>query len=147
MAHTKKKSKRESDGKTHSSAAQAATVPEAAEDEIPDRHRLAGIAPFPDHTDRVIEEWTRERPDLDVSSIAVINRMSRLLSLMRPEIEAVHERFGLSDPSFAVLSTLRRAGSPYQVTQRTLMDALQLTSGTISVRIDRLVRDGLVTPT
>lgn len=33
---------------------------------------------------------------------------------------------------------------PYQLSQRALTDALQLTGGTISVRIDRLERNGLV---
>ncbi len=97
-----------------------------------------------DHTDWILEGWARERPDLDVSPVAIINRLGRLQSYLRAEIGAVYERFGLSSASFAVIAALRRAGSPYQLSQRALMDTLQLTSGTISVRIDRLVQDGLV---
>ena len=97
-----------------------------------------------DHTDWILAAWARERPDLDVSSVAIINRLGWLQSYLHAEIGPVFERFGLTDPSFAVISTLRRAGAPYQLSQRALMDALQLTSGTISVRIDRLVHDGLV---
>jgi DNA-binding MarR family transcriptional regulator len=97
-----------------------------------------------DHIDWVIEGWQEERPDLDVTPIAIINRLDRLQTYLRSETSAVFERFGLTGPSFAVLATLRRAGKPYQLSQRALTDALQLTGGTISVRIDRLERDGMV---
>ena len=97
-----------------------------------------------DHTDWLLAGWKQQRPDLDVSSIAVITRLNRLLSHLQPEIAAIFERFGLTAPSFAVIATLRRAGPPYQRTQRALMDALQLTGGTISVRVDRLEKDGIV---
>ncbi len=97
-----------------------------------------------DHTDWILEGWARERPDLDVSSVAVINRLGLLQSYLHSEVGAVFEQYGLTSPSFAVIATLCRAGAPYQLSQRALMDALQLTSGTISVRIDRLVQDGLV---
>jgi len=74
----------------------------------------------------------------------VITRLERLQSHLRSEVTTLFERFGLTDPAFAVIATLRRAGKPYQCSQRALMDALQLTAGTISVRIDRLERDGHV---
>jgi DNA-binding MarR family transcriptional regulator len=97
-----------------------------------------------DYIDRVIQGWEKERPDLDVAPIAVVNRLDRLQSYLRGEVAAVFERFGLTGPSFAVIATLRRAGKPYQLSQRALMEALQLTGGTVSVRIDRLERDGIV---
>jgi DNA-binding MarR family transcriptional regulator len=112
-----------------------------------DENRQATIISLPqfrDHTDRVLEGWNQQRPDLDVSPIAVVNRLSRLQSYLQPAIATVFERFGLTAPSFAVIAALRRAGPPYQRSQRALMDALQLTSGTVSVRIDRLEREGIV---
>ncbi|HET8911178.1 MAG TPA: MarR family transcriptional regulator [Ktedonobacteraceae bacterium] len=97
-----------------------------------------------DHTDWVIDGWKTERPDLNVSPIAIINRLERLTWFLREETAEIYARFGLTGPSFAVIATLRRAGRPYQLSQRALMDALQLTSGTISVRIDRLIKEELV---
>ncbi|GCE22327.1 MarR family transcriptional regulator [Dictyobacter kobayashii] len=97
-----------------------------------------------DHVDWVLEGWEKELPALPVSPIAIISRLERLQVYLRSEIAAIYERFGLTGPSFAVIATLRRAGKPYQLSQRALMDALQLTGGTISVRIDRLERDGIV---
>ncbi|MBO0793080.1 MAG: hypothetical protein J2P36_19330, partial [Ktedonobacteraceae bacterium] len=66
-----------------------------------------------DHTDWVLEGWKQQQPDLDVSPIAVVNRLSRLQSYLQPEIAAVFERFGLTAPSFSVIAALRRAGPPY----------------------------------
>lgn len=104
----------------------------------------ASLPEIRDHTDWVIAGWEQQRPDLDVSPIAVVTRLGRLQSYLQPAIAAVFERFGLTTPSFAVIAALRRAGPPYQRSQRALMDVLQLTSGTISVRIDRLEREGIV---
>jgi DNA-binding MarR family transcriptional regulator len=100
--------------------------------------------PLRDYTDWILQGWKVERPDLNVSPVAIITRMNRLSSYFRSALAEVYERFGLSGPSFAVLATLRRAGKPFQLSQRALMDILQLTNGTISVRIDRLVQEGLV---
>ncbi|GCE07981.1 MarR family transcriptional regulator [Dictyobacter aurantiacus] len=97
-----------------------------------------------DHVDGVLEDWAQELPDLPVAPIAIISRLERLHTYLRSEVTAVLERFGLTGPSFAVIATLRRAGQPYQLSQRALVNALQLTGGTISVRIDRLERDGIV---
>jgi DNA-binding MarR family transcriptional regulator len=110
-------------------------------------NRQATETPLPrirDHTDWVLAGWQQQRPDLDMSPIAVLNRLSRLQSYLQPEVASVFERFGLTTPSFAVIAALRRAGPPYQRSQRALMDALLLTGGTISVRIDRLEREGIV---
>lgn len=51
---------------------------------------------------------------------------------------------GLTAPDFAVLVTLARIGEAGGVSQRRLMEELGLTSGTVSVRIDRLVDAALV---
>ncbi|GCE30478.1 hypothetical protein KDA_59620 [Dictyobacter alpinus] len=97
-----------------------------------------------DHVDWVLEGWKQELPELPVAPVGIITRLDRLQSYLRSEVSSLYERFGLTGPSFAVIATLRRAGKPYQRSQRALMDALQLTGGTISVRIDRLERDGIV---
>lgn len=97
-----------------------------------------------DHVDWLLEGWKQALPDLPVAPIAIINRIERLTAFLRPEIADVYEQFGLTGPTFAVIATLRRAGKPYQLSQRALMDALQLTSGTMSVRIDRMVREQFV---
>lgn len=92
---------------------------------------------------RVLEGWRVERPDLDVAPIAVTARLSRLRQALGTRLEAVFAAHGLSGADFAVLATIVRTGGD-PLSQRRLGEELNLTPGTISVRVDRLVRDGLV---
>jgi DNA-binding MarR family transcriptional regulator len=98
----------------------------------------------PDSVDGLIADWSRVRPDLDFAPLGVVARIGRLRTHMAAALEAVFVQHGLSDPGFAVLVTLVRLDRPEGVPQRTLMDELGLTAGTVSVRIDRLEAQGLV---
>ena len=97
-----------------------------------------------DYVARLIESWRAERPDLEVNPVAIVYRVGRLAAYFAAEVDRVFHGSGITSADFAVLANLRRSGPPYQLTQRQLMDALRLTSGTISVRIDRLADRGLV---
>jgi DNA-binding MarR family transcriptional regulator len=98
----------------------------------------------PDAIDRLIADWSRVRPDLDFAPLGIVARIGRARTHIAAALEAVFAQHGLSDPSFAVLVTLVRLDRPDGVPQRTLMDELGLTAGTISVRMDRLEEQGLV---
>jgi DNA-binding MarR family transcriptional regulator len=98
-----------------------------------------------DSIDHVLADWARERPDLDFTPVGVINRLSRVRSYLDAALAEVFAQFGLTAADFVVIVTLRRAGAPYRMPQARLMDALGLTSGTVSVRLDRLERTGVVT--
>jgi DNA-binding MarR family transcriptional regulator len=97
-----------------------------------------------DYVARLIDGWHSERPDLPVDPVAIVFRVGRLAACFAGEIDRVFHGSIISSADFAVLAILRRSGQPYQLTQRHLMDALRLTSGTVSVRIDRLAERGLV---
>lgn len=97
----------------------------------------------PDAIARVIDGWRAERPDLDVEPIAITARLARLNQQLGNRLERVFAEHQLTGASFAVLATLVRCGSE-PLTQTRLMTELNLTAGTISVRIDRLVAQGLV---
>jgi DNA-binding MarR family transcriptional regulator len=98
-----------------------------------------------DSVDALIASWAEQRPDLDMAPMAVVSRLARVRDFIDAQLAAVFGNFGLSAPSFAVLVTLARlGGESVGVSQRRLADELGLTPGTISVRIDRLVEDGLV---
>ena len=100
--------------------------------------------PPEDHVGRLISGWRQEWPDLPVDPVGIVYRIARLAARFGAEIDKVLAAAGLSSPEFAVLANLCRAGHPYRLTQRQLMDQLGLSSGTISVRIDQLARRGLV---
>ncbi|EOD67263.1 MarR family winged helix-turn-helix transcriptional regulator [Amycolatopsis vancoresmycina] len=97
-----------------------------------------------DHVDRVLEQWHAERPDLDVSPMAVIGRLSRLSALVDAELRRTFARHDLDRASFDVLATLRRSGPPYRLTPTELMRSAMVTSGAITQRLDRLEARGLV---
>lgn len=92
---------------------------------------------------RVIRGWHTTRPDLDVTPIAITARLDRLRQALGPRLEQVFAAHGLTGADFAVLATIVRLGGD-PLTQTQLMNELNLTAGTISVRINRLLRDGLV---
>jgi DNA-binding MarR family transcriptional regulator len=97
-----------------------------------------------DSVDALQASWGNRRPDLDFSSVGIIARLGRLRAHLDAELDRVFTAHGLGSAGFAVLVTLARIGDGAGVSQRRLMDELGLTSGTISVRMDRLVADGLV---
>ncbi|MDN5768980.1 MAG: MarR family transcriptional regulator [Humibacillus sp.] len=97
-----------------------------------------------DDVDEIVSAWRRERPDLDVSPLEVLSRVSRLarrLDLARGSAFAEHRLEGWA---FDVLSALRRAGEPYELSPGALVQQTLVTSGTMTNRVDRLERRGLV---
>lgn len=97
-----------------------------------------------DEVDRIVEAWQRERPDLDVAPLAVLSRVSRLARHLDHARRTAFERHSLEQWEFDVLSALRRAGEPYQLSPGTLVNQTLVTSGTMTNRIDRLAARGLV---
>ncbi|HZX05012.1 MarR family transcriptional regulator [Kribbella sp.] len=91
----------------------------------------------------VINGWHTARPDLDVEPIAITARLARLRPALGTRLEQVFAQHDLTGADFAVLATIVRTGGA-PLSQRQLMAELNLTAGTISVRVNRLVRDGLV---
>jgi DNA-binding MarR family transcriptional regulator len=97
-----------------------------------------------DHVDLVLAQWAAQRPDLDVSPMAVIGRLSRLSRLVGAELNRTFSAHGLDSASFDVLATLRRSDPPHRLTPAELMRASMVTSGAITQRLDRLEARGLV---
>ncbi|RWE45270.1 MarR family winged helix-turn-helix transcriptional regulator [Mesorhizobium sp.] len=98
-----------------------------------------------DRAAKAIEQWKRERPDLDVSPMAVIGRLNEVSSLIaRDRLAPLFARFGLQAGEFDVLATLRRSGSPYALTPTALYEATMVTSGAMTNRLDRLETSGLI---
>jgi DNA-binding MarR family transcriptional regulator len=101
--------------------------------------------PERDGVDRILEQWQRERPDLDSSPIGVIGRISRLARELEARLEPVYKAHGLEPGWHDVLATLRRTGPPYQLRPTEFTDALMLTSSGTTKRLDRLEHAGLIT--
>src|SRR5690242_8617735 len=97
-----------------------------------------------DSVDALLDSWRDKRPDLDFSPVGIVARLARVRGHIARELDPVFDAHGLGAASFGVLVTLARIEDEGGVSQRRLMDELGLTSGTISVRMDRLVTQGLV---
>lgn len=97
-----------------------------------------------DAVDRITAQWNDVRPDLDVSPIEVIGRISRLSRLVDRRLAENFARAELENWMYDVLATLRRAGPPYELTAGELMRQTMVTTGAVTNRIDRLEQRGLV---
>ena len=97
-----------------------------------------------DAIDRIVQQWNRERPNLDVSATHVLQRISRIFVLQSASFAAIFERYGITFGEFEVLAALLRSGHPYQMSPTRLVDAVVLSSGAMTNRIDRVEALGLV---
>lgn len=96
-----------------------------------------------DEVDRLVHDWSRERPDLDFSPLEVLSRITRI---SRHLDIARRKAFGELDTSgFDVLAALRRAGAPHQLSPGQLIQETMVTSGTMTNRLDRLEELNLIT--
>lgn len=97
-----------------------------------------------DEVDRLVAAWRRERPDLDVSPLEVLSRLSRLARHLDRARRVAFAEKDLQVWEFDVLSALRRSGDPYRLSPGALLNQTLVTSGTMTNRIDRLAERGLV---
>lgn len=97
-----------------------------------------------DRMDKIIKQWHQERPDLDVEPMEVIGRIKQLSQYLSREMDKTFSVHGLNGAKFDVLATIRRSGTPYGLSPSDLIASTMVTSGTMTNRIDQLVKAGLV---
>lgn len=97
-----------------------------------------------DEVDKIVAAWQRERPDLDLTALQVLSRISRLAHHLDAGRKTAFAKSNLEPWEFDVLASLRRAGKPYALPPRQLIKENLVTSGTMTNRIDRLEKRGLV---
>ena len=97
-----------------------------------------------DAVDVILEQWRRERPDLDTGPMGPIGRLKRCSMLLEPRVEAAFSPFGLVRWQFDMLATLRRSGAPFCLSPTALFSALMITSGTMTHRLKLLEASELI---
>ena len=97
-----------------------------------------------DFIDRMLKQWQSECPELDVRPIAVVGRAIRIAEMMKQRLRDLLKPHGLEVWEFDVLATLRWRGGAVGLTPTELMEALSVSSGTLTHRIDRLTNAGFV---
>ncbi|MEU0649667.1 MarR family winged helix-turn-helix transcriptional regulator [Streptomyces umbrinus] len=99
----------------------------------------------PDAVDAILEQWRRELPEVDVAPLAVFGRIHRVFLRYQAHITDVFNEYGINAAAFDIMAALRRHGAPYRLTAGALADTSLITSGGVSLRLDRLEKVGLVT--
>jgi len=98
-----------------------------------------------DRAEHALAQWRAERPDLDATSMVVMGRLQEAaLVIARDRLNPLFARYGMQPGEFDVLATLRRSGAPFALTPTALYDALMMSSGGMTARIDRLQKAGWV---
>ncbi|WP_188755006.1 MarR family winged helix-turn-helix transcriptional regulator [Microbacterium album] len=97
-----------------------------------------------DEVDRIVGAWEQQRPDLDFSPMEVLSRVDRLSRHLDRARRDAFRRTDIDPWEWDVLSALRRAGEPYQLSPKQLLQQTLVSSGTMTNRIDRLVERGFV---
>ena len=100
--------------------------------------------PKRDPVDVIIAQWEREMPDLDVSALAVFGRLHRSYARYADLLGEIFDKHGINMASFDVLAALRRSGPPYRRTAGELAGIGLITTGGLTLRLDRLEQAGLV---
>ena len=106
--------------------------------------RASAIFFLMDAVDKIISQWQAERPDLDVTAMAPVGRLSVVAHLFSRQMDKVFAQHGLNAAGFDVLATLRRSPAPHALTAGELTGSMMITSGTTTNRIDQLAKAGLV---
>lgn len=90
-------------------------------------------------------QWQREMPELDLLPMEVVARLGATTRLLtRNHLEPFFREYGLQQGEFDVIATLRRAGAPYSLGPTQLFEALMISSGGMTNRLDRLEKAGLI---
>ena len=97
-----------------------------------------------DMIDDLQEDWRDQRPDLDAEAMGVVLRIQALAKILGDQTAQRLDEYDLQWWQYDVLATLRRQGKPYRMPATELADAVMLTSGAMTNRIDRLEESGFI---
>ncbi len=92
----------------------------------------------------IIDGLSRERPDLDFSSMATIVQAFGIHDAVHARMTAALQPLGLGTNEAATLSILRSAGPPFRMTPTLLSKAIQCTTGGMTRLLDSVQSRALV---
>lgn len=101
----------------------------------------------PDQLDRLdakLEVWKREIAALDVTTEGIVQRIQTLARYFDRSMEDTLAEFGLDRRAYSLIGNLRYEGAPYRRTPGQLGDAMHLSSGAMTARLDKLEEAGLI---
>jgi DNA-binding MarR family transcriptional regulator len=97
-----------------------------------------------DSIETFINQWKRERPDLDPWPVGVLGRTQRISAHLQTRATNWLAPLGLTWESFSLLLALRRSGAPYELRPTEIYKESLLSSGAVTNRIDNVEKKGWV---
>lgn len=97
-----------------------------------------------DYLDQALVIWAREIPDLDPLTEGIVERIHIIAHDFNVSSDQTLAQFALDRRSFKLLSRLRSFGPPYQRSAGMLANDMQLSSGAMTNRLDRMEAAGLI---
>ena len=98
----------------------------------------------PDGIDRKLDVIMRELPSLDRETEGIVDRVIALHRLFRTAHNTTLEELGTTWEDWKVLCALRYAGEPYRTSPGRLAHHLELSSGAVTARLDKMESRGLL---
>lgn len=97
----------------------------------------------PDRIDSLVSQWADVRSDLDLETMALVQRLGTAAGLLRAGIAELARGYGVSVEEGDILFTIRRGGTP-GLSPTALTESLMVSSGTMTNRLDHLEHKGLI---
>jgi len=107
-----------------------------------DEYPLGPLARWP--AADIAAAWRRELPGLRTDSIEVITPLWRVAKVLADDRRRTLASLGIDPSTLDLLSVIRRAGPPYELTTREITRRTLITPGAVSQRVARAERAGLV---
>ena len=97
-----------------------------------------------DRLDWLTQNWSRVRPDMDITPWQVWGRTTRIHDLFLAAITPALKKHGLTFKEFQTLAALVLVGPPYQANPNEITKFNLLTSGGTTNLLSRMEKEGLV---
>lgn len=92
----------------------------------------------------IAASWRRELPGVPTGSIEVITPVWRIAKVLADDRRRTLASLAVDPSTLDLLSVIRRAGPPYELTTREIARRTLVTPGAVSQRVARAERAGLV---
>jgi len=97
-----------------------------------------------DLIDSLISEWQQERPRLDSSAMEIVGRILKLSKILEKSASKALSTYGIHYTDLDVLATIKRSGTPYELTPSQLIKSVLITSGAMTALLNRLTKLELI---
>jgi DNA-binding MarR family transcriptional regulator len=97
-----------------------------------------------DHVDRFLETIHSVLPELDLEVEGIVERIGGISRRINRTLDETLAEFGLDSAEYKALGSLAHSGPPFHSTPGKLARRMELSSGAMTNRLDRLETAGLV---